>query len=42
MGYGAAEILIAHLEGSTDTVQQVLLPPELLIRGTTGPARVTS
>jgi LacI family transcriptional regulator len=42
MGYGAAEILIAHLEGSTDTVQQVLLSPELLIRGTTGPARGTS
>lgn len=42
MGYRAAQILIAHLEGTSDSVQQVLLPPELLIRGTTGPPRATS
>jgi DNA-binding LacI/PurR family transcriptional regulator len=40
MGYEAARILIAHLNGALSTPQQLLLPAELAVRGSTGPARI--
>lgn len=39
MGWQAAKILIGHLEGTLTAPQQILLRPELNIRGSTGPAR---
>jgi DNA-binding LacI/PurR family transcriptional regulator len=39
MGLEAARILIAQLEGRLHSVQQVLLPAALRVRGSTGPAR---
>ncbi|MCB9435209.1 MAG: LacI family DNA-binding transcriptional regulator [Ardenticatenaceae bacterium] len=39
MGVEAARILIGHLEGTINGVQQVLLRPELIIRGSTGSVR---
>jgi hypothetical protein len=38
-GFQAAELLIAHLEGTLEEPRQILLPFELIVRGTTGPAR---
>lgn len=40
MGYQAARILIGHLTGELTEPQQVLLRPELNIRGSTGPAKL--
>jgi DNA-binding LacI/PurR family transcriptional regulator len=37
MGLQAARILIGHLEGTLSTPQQILLRPELNVRGSTGP-----
>jgi DNA-binding LacI/PurR family transcriptional regulator len=42
MGYQATRILISHLTGELTGPQQVLLRPELNIRGSTGPAKVTN
>lgn len=39
MGYAAAKILIGHLNGTQTEPQQILLCPELNIRGSTGSAR---
>ncbi len=39
MGLEAAKILIGHLEGTIDGPRQVLLRPELIVRGSTGPVR---
>jgi DNA-binding LacI/PurR family transcriptional regulator len=39
MGYEAAKILIAHLTGASTSAQQILLRPELCVRGSTGPVR---
>ncbi|MCB9423368.1 MAG: LacI family DNA-binding transcriptional regulator [Ardenticatenaceae bacterium] len=38
LGREAARILIGHLEGTLSKPQQVLLRPELVVRGSTGPA----
>jgi DNA-binding LacI/PurR family transcriptional regulator len=38
MGYEAVKILITHLNGTQTTPQQLLLRPDLNIRGSTGPA----
>ncbi len=40
MGYQAARILIGHMTGELSGPQQVLLRPELIIRHSTGPAKV--
>jgi DNA-binding LacI/PurR family transcriptional regulator len=40
MGYQAARILIGHMTGELKEPQQVLLRPELIIRRSTGPARM--
>jgi DNA-binding LacI/PurR family transcriptional regulator len=40
MGLEAAKILIGHLERTLTTPQQILLRPELIVRSSTGPARV--
>ena len=40
MGYQAARILIGHMTGELSGPQQVLLKPELNIRGSTGPVKV--
>ncbi len=40
MGYQAARILMDHLSGELTWPQQVLLRPELIIRGSTGPAKI--
>ena len=40
MGYEAVSILIGHLKGTQSTPKQVLLRPELNVRGSIGPARV--
>ncbi len=42
MGYQAARILIGHMTGELAGPQQVLLRPELIIRRTTGPARMAN
>jgi DNA-binding LacI/PurR family transcriptional regulator len=39
MGYEAAKLLIAQLNKGDDTPRQILLPPELTVRGSTGPVR---
>jgi DNA-binding LacI/PurR family transcriptional regulator len=39
MGREAARILLGHLDGTLTTQQQVLIRPELIVRGSTGPAR---
>jgi DNA-binding LacI/PurR family transcriptional regulator len=39
MGREAARILLGHLVGTLTTPQQVLIRPELMVRGSTGPAR---
>jgi DNA-binding LacI/PurR family transcriptional regulator len=39
MGREAARILLGHLDGTLTTPQQVLIRPELVVRGSTGPAR---
>ena len=39
MGHEATRILIGHMTGELNTIRQVLLSPELTIRGSTGPAR---
>lgn len=39
MGREAARILLEHLSGTLPTPQQVLIRPELVVRGSTGPAR---
>jgi DNA-binding LacI/PurR family transcriptional regulator len=41
MGYQAARVLIGHMLGELSGSQQVLLRPELNIRQSTGPAKVT-
>lgn len=41
LGLEAARILIGHLEGTLKGPQQVLLRPELIVRGSTGPARIS-
>jgi DNA-binding LacI/PurR family transcriptional regulator len=42
MGYEAAKILVAQLNGTLTTPQQLLLRPEINMRGSTGPVRVKS
>ncbi len=42
MGYQAARILIGHMTGELNGPQQVLLRPELIIRQSTGPAKVVN
>jgi DNA-binding LacI/PurR family transcriptional regulator len=39
MGYEATKILISQLTGASTTPQQLLLKPQLIVRGSTGPAR---
>lgn len=39
LGLEAARILIGHLEGTITTPQQLLLRPEFVVRGSTGPVR---
>jgi DNA-binding LacI/PurR family transcriptional regulator len=39
LGLEAARILLGHLDGTLTTPQQVLIRPELMVRGSTGPAR---
>ncbi len=39
MGYQAARILMGHMNGELTKPQQVLLRPELNIRGSIGPAK---
>ena len=39
LGLEAVKILIGHLEGTLSDPQQVLLRPELTVRGSTGPVR---
>ena len=39
MGREAARILLGRLDGTLTTPQQVLIRPELVVRGSTGPAR---
>jgi len=41
MGYQAGQTLIDRLEGVSDEIKQVLIQPELVIRGSTGPMRST-
>ncbi len=38
MGSQAARILLAQMDGTADGPEQVLVPPELVVRGSTGPA----
>ncbi len=40
MGYEASKILIAQLNNTLSAPRQVLLRPELIMRGSTGPARL--
>ncbi len=42
LGREAARILLGHLDGTLTTPQQVLIRPELLVRGSTGPVRQSS
>jgi len=42
MGREAARILLGHLDGTLTTPQQTLIRPELIVRGSTGPARQTA
>ncbi len=42
MGREAARILLGQLDGTLTTPQQVLIRPELIVRGSTGPARPSS
>jgi DNA-binding LacI/PurR family transcriptional regulator len=42
MGREAARILLGHLDGALTTPQQTLIRPELIVRGSTGPARQTA
>jgi DNA-binding LacI/PurR family transcriptional regulator len=42
MGYEAVKILIAHMTGAEFEPQQVLLRPELIVRGSTSPVRQTA
>jgi DNA-binding LacI/PurR family transcriptional regulator len=39
MGREAARILLGHLDGTLTTPQQVLIRPQLIVRGSTGPAK---
>ncbi|CAG0980797.1 HTH-type transcriptional regulator DegA [Anaerolineae bacterium] len=39
LGREAARILLGRLDGTLTTTQQVLIRPELVVRGSTGPAR---
>ena len=39
MGREAARILLGRLDGTLTTPQQVLIRPEFMVRGSTGPAR---
>ncbi len=39
IGYEAGKMLIDQLEGHTSTLSQVLMPVQLIVRGSTGPAR---
>ena len=39
MGHEAARILLGRLDGTLTTPQQTLIRPELIVRGSTGPAR---
>ncbi|MBN1992410.1 MAG: LacI family DNA-binding transcriptional regulator [Anaerolineae bacterium] len=41
MGYQAGQILVDRLEGINNEIKQVLIQPELVTRGSTGPARST-
>jgi len=38
MGYEATKILVSQLTGESTTPQQLLLKPQLIVRGSTGPA----
>jgi DNA-binding LacI/PurR family transcriptional regulator len=38
MGYEATKILVSQLTGAATTPQQILLQPQLIVRGSTGPA----
>ncbi len=42
MGCQAGQILVDRLEGVNDEIKQILIQPELVIRGSTGPVRSTS
>jgi DNA-binding LacI/PurR family transcriptional regulator len=39
IGYEAGKMLIDQLEGRTNDLRQVLMPVQLIVRGSTGPAR---
>ncbi|MBN2003684.1 MAG: LacI family DNA-binding transcriptional regulator [Anaerolineae bacterium] len=39
MGYQAGQILVDKLEGVNNEIKQILIQPELVIRGSTGPVR---
>ncbi len=39
IGYEAGKMLIDQLEGRTNDINQVLMPVQLIVRGSTGPAR---
>jgi LacI family transcriptional regulator len=39
LGFTAAEMLVARLSGDETRPQQILVRPELCVRGSTGPAR---
>ncbi len=39
IGYEAGKMLIDQLEGRTNDISQVLMPVQLILRGSTGPAR---
>ena len=38
LGFAAADLLVARLDGSADGPRQILVRPELCVRGSTGPA----
>lgn len=40
LGFAAAELLVAWLNGDEAAPQQILVRPELCVRGSTGPARI--
>jgi DNA-binding LacI/PurR family transcriptional regulator len=39
IGYEAGKMLIDHLEGRVSDTSQVLMPVQLIVRGSTGPVR---
>ena len=39
IGYEAGKMLIEHVEGRVSDTNQVLMPVQLIVRGSTGPVR---